>query len=55
MRYGDLAQRLVPSELGSVEQHLEVHHVVDDHLEDVRVRRVPATRAADNGAEACSE
>jgi hypothetical protein len=55
MRYSDLAQRLVAREVRGNEQHLEVHHIVDDHLEVVWVRRVPATRAADDGAEACGE
>ena len=55
MRYRDLAQRQIASEIRGVEEHLEVHHIVDDHLEHVRIHRVPATRAADDGAEASRE
>jgi len=55
MRNRNLAQRVIAREVRSVEQHLEVHHIVDDHLEVIRVWRVPATCAADDGVEACCE
>jgi hypothetical protein len=34
------------------EEHLKVHHVVDDDREIRRVRRVPRARAVDDRAEA---
>ena len=52
VRFGDLAQRVVARDVGGVEQHLEVHHIVDDHRELHPVPRIPAARAADDGVEA---
>lgn len=53
MGYSQLAQRLVAREVCGVEENFEVHHVVNDHLEDVRIRRVQTARAANDRAESC--
>jgi hypothetical protein len=52
VRFGDLAQRLVARDVSGVEQHLEVHHIIDDHRELHPVLRIPTARAADDGVEA---
>jgi hypothetical protein len=47
-----LAQRVVAREVRGVEEHLKVHHVVNDHNEVGRVRGIKAACAADDGVEA---
>ena len=55
VRDRNLAQRVVTCKIRGVEQHLEVHHIVDDNRKHCRVRSVPTARAADNGVKARRE